>query len=110
QGLLSLQVAGAPAAQVPAEQTAPTVQALPSLHGAVLFTCAQPVTGSQASVVQTLPSSQLTGECVQPVTELHPSTVHALPSSQLGAGPLTHAPPDPGSPTAQALASPQPTV
>ena len=37
------------------------VQALPSVQGAVLFVCTQPVDGLQVSSVQTLPSSQLGG-------------------------------------------------
>src|SRR5262249_40518477 len=46
----------------PAVHTSAVVQALASLHGvpSVTAVCAQPVAGSQLSVVQALPSSQLT--------------------------------------------------
>jgi hypothetical protein len=37
------------------------VQALPSLHGAVLFVLTQPLAGSQLSSVQTLASAQSSG-------------------------------------------------
>jgi hypothetical protein len=37
QGLLSLQVNGAPGWQVPPPQVSPAVQALPSSHGLMLF-------------------------------------------------------------------------
>ena len=39
----------------------PVVQALPSVHAAVLLAWAQPLAGLQESSVQTLPSSQLRG-------------------------------------------------
>src|SRR5947199_1609783 len=61
QLLPSLQLGGGPPTQLPPAQVSAVVQALPSSHAAVLFVCVQPVAGSQASVVQTLPSSQLGG-------------------------------------------------
>src|SRR5262245_56268037 len=58
QLLPSLQSGGGPPAQLPPEQVSFVVQALPSLHAAVLLVCTQPVAGSQLSSVQGLPSSQ----------------------------------------------------
>ena len=137
QGLPSLQLGPGPGTQEPPAQESSTVQALPSLQGAVLFTCVQPVAGLQASSVQTLPSSQLgaapgTQEpplqasptvqalpslqgavlftCVQPVAGLQASSVQTLPSSQLGAAPGTQEPPLQASPTVQALPSLQGAV
>ena len=83
--------------------------------------CLQPISGSQVSVVQGLPSSQLGGTpgeqmpawqislplqtvasahvvplstavCVQPEVALQPSVVQGLPSSQLSAVPLMQRP------------------
>src|SRR3990172_3473892 len=82
----SSQMRAGPPTHVPPAQASPVVQASPSLHGAVLFTWAQPVAGSQ------------------------PSSVHTLPSSQLGAGPPTHVPPAQASPVVQASPSLQGTV
>jgi len=59
QPLLSSQLAAAPAWHAPAEQTSPTVHALPSVQPAALATWVQPVPASQPSAVQTLPSLQL---------------------------------------------------
>src|SRR3990172_2528825 len=59
QALLSLQLDAAPPTQAPAEQVSLFVQALPSLHGAVLLVCTHPVAGLQESSVQTFASSQL---------------------------------------------------
>ena len=130
--LPSLQVMVAPGTQALAAHTSPTVQTLPSLHGAVLAVCAQPVTALQVSSVQTLPSSQfwdapgtqlppdqvsltvhtlpsLHGEvlftCWQPATASHASVVQGLPSSQFSAGPETHAPDEQTSPTVHTLLS-----
>src|SRR5947199_4267911 len=61
QRLLSLQLSAGPPAQLPSLQVSLVVQALPSVQGAVLFVCTQPVDGLQVSSVQTLPSSQLGG-------------------------------------------------
>src|SRR5207245_9819494 len=47
---LSLQLSGAPPVQVPPLHTSPVVQALPSLHGAVLFVWTHPVAESQESL------------------------------------------------------------
>lgn len=67
----------------PPEQVSLTVQALPSLHGAVLLTWMQPVAGLHESSVQTLLSSQFGGG---PLTQLPAEQVsfivQALPSSQ----------------------------
>jgi hypothetical protein len=46
----------------PDPQASGVVQALPSLHDAVLFACAHPVGLAQESSVQALPSSQLGAE------------------------------------------------
>src|SRR5262249_6048953 len=54
----------------------------PSLQPIVLFTCVQPVAGSHPSVVQTLPSLQLSGVETQAPAPLQASVVHALPSVQ----------------------------
>src|SRR6266849_2885098 len=120
QTLPSSQLGAGPPTQVPPLHASLVVQAFPSLHGLVLLVCTQPVSGLQASVVQTLPSSQLGAGpptqvpplqvslvvqafpslqglvllvCTQPVAGLQLSSVQTLPSSQLGAGPPTHAPP-----------------
>src|SRR5262252_10807494 len=55
----SLQSFCGPGVQLPLAQTSPSVQGLPSSHGAVLSVWVQPVAGLQPSVVQTLLSSQL---------------------------------------------------
>jgi hypothetical protein len=121
QGLLSLQLVAEPGTQAPPEQTSPVVQALPSLHGSVLFVCVQPVAELQASVVQGLLSLQLGAGppthvppeqvsfvvqaspssqgsvlfvWLQPVTGLHVSVVQGLPSSQLTGVPPPHVPPE----------------
>jgi hypothetical protein len=70
QILLSLQFLAVPAQNPPA-QTSLSVQALLSLHGAVLSVCMQaPVAGSQESSVQTLPSSQRTTASSQSPTTI----------------------------------------
>src|SRR5438105_2359396 len=61
QTLPSLQVSGAPPTHGPAEHVSFVEQALPSLHGLVLFVKTQPLAGLQVSVVQTLPSLQASG-------------------------------------------------
>ena len=65
----------------PATQLSLVVQALPSLQATALFTCTQPVAGSQESSVQTLPSSQFGGgpPTHTPAEQASP-VVHALPS------------------------------
>jgi hypothetical protein len=122
----------APPTHAPPLHVSVVVQAFPSLHGAVLLVCVQPVAGLQPSVVQTLPSSQLGAApptqvppehvslvvqalpslhgavllvCVQPVIGLHASSVQTLPSSQFGAAPPTQTPPAQVSPVVQALPS-----
>jgi hypothetical protein len=61
------------------------VQALPSLHAALLLVWTQPVAGAHESSVQPLPSLQLGAvPGLQPATASQVSTpLHALPSSQL---------------------------
>jgi hypothetical protein len=59
--LLSLQFFGVPDLQLPFWQTSPMVHPFPSLQGAVLFVCTQPICGSQESSVHGLWSSQLSG-------------------------------------------------
>jgi hypothetical protein len=60
QPLPSLQFGAAPPWQVPPPQVSLVVHALPSLHDAVLLVKTQPVAGTHVSVVQTLPSLQVT--------------------------------------------------
>jgi len=83
QTLPSLQAMTAPALQVPAAQTSPPVQTLPSLQEAVLLLWVQPLAALQLSSVQTLPSSQL---IVWPLMQEPPwqvsPEVQALPSLQ----------------------------
>ena len=83
QGLPSSQLEGAPALHPPLAHLSPVVHAFPSSQGAVLGTFKQPDCGAQKSVVQGLPSSQ-----VSPTSPLHtPASqlevnVQGLPSSQ----------------------------
>jgi hypothetical protein len=133
----STQLGAGPPTHTPPEQASLDVQALPSLHGVLLFVNTQPVDGSHVSVVQRFPSLHTTGEPLthappehtspvvhaspslhglvlfeytQPVIGSHESVVQMLPSSQLGAGPPTHAPPEHVSPVVHALPSLQGTV
>jgi len=80
----SLQFFGAPARQVPAEQTSFTVQPLPSSHGAVLVTKPHPVEGVQMGEVQTFESSgQVTAVPRHEPAPLQTSAVvHSEPSLQ----------------------------
>jgi hypothetical protein len=139
QGLLSLHTLAVPALHALAAQTSPWVQALPSLHGALLATLAQaPLRGSQLSLVQGLASSQLLALPAlhalpaqkslrvqalpslhaavfalvwhAPLTGLHASVVHGLPSLQSVALPALHPPPPHTSPAVQALPSSQTEV
>ena len=71
--LVSLQTIAGPDRHVPKAQESPTVHALPSSHAFPLFVKAQPVAGLQLSVVQALPSSQLTG------VPTHTPSVHVSP-------------------------------
>ena len=130
--LLSVQLAGLPAWQVPPEQLSPLVHALPSLQLATLLVVVQPSTEShksfvqgfkslhtcvapptqvppwhESAVVQALLSSQpaLLAACVQPVAVLQPSSVHGLLSLQPTALPPTHVPPEQTSPVVHALLS-----
>ena len=61
QALESLQFGGGPPTQVPLEHTSPVVHALPSVQATVLKVCVHPDAGLQPSLVQMLPSLQLTG-------------------------------------------------
>jgi hypothetical protein len=61
------------------------VQAFPSSQAFALFVWAQPVTGSQLSVVQAFPSSQLAAVPAQTPSEHVSPVVHALPSEQAAA-------------------------
>jgi len=83
QGLPSSQIGGAPPVQLPPLHVSPVVQALPSLHGALLFVWTHPiVAGSQESFVQGLPSSQFGGAPPAQIPPLHVSNVvHSLWSS-----------------------------
>ena len=92
-GLLSLQFVAPPPTQAPAAHVSPVVQALPSLHGAVLFVWTHPETALQESSVHPLPSLQFGAAPGTQVPALHVSpTVHALPSLHATAFKLTHAP------------------
>src|SRR5205823_1630692 len=109
QGLLSSQFWVVVAVHVPPWHVSPIVQGLASSQGAVLFTWMQPLTGSQPSSVQGLPSSQVGAAaptqapswqvslavqalassqgavllmCRQPPAASQASSVQALPSSQ----------------------------
>jgi hypothetical protein len=75
QGLLSLQLLATPALHAEAAHASPTVQALPSLHGAVLAANLQPALASQLSSVHGLPSLQLR---IAPA--LHTPPAHASPT------------------------------
>jgi glyoxylate utilization-related uncharacterized protein len=81
QTLPSSQASGAPPTHVPPEHVSFVVQTLPSLHGLVLFTYAQPDEG------------------------LHESFVHKFPSLQFSGGPPAHAPPEHVSAVVHALPS-----
>jgi len=133
-GLPSLHASAVPAAQAPLAQMSPLVQALPSLHGAVLSLWLQPFCASQTSVVhgllsshgaklppvqtpsrhlsltvQELPSSHaaVLGVKVQPVALLQASSVQGLPSEQGSALPGVQAPAVQISPNVQTLPSEQ---
>jgi hypothetical protein len=80
----SLQLGGEPPTQLPALHVSLVVHALLSLQGSVLFVVVQPVAGLQPSVVQTLPSLQVTGAPTQLPLPLHWSlVVHRLLSLQV---------------------------
>ena len=65
QTLLSLQLGAGPPTQMPPLHASAVVQALPSLHIALLSTFAHPEVGLQLSSVQPLLSLQLTGLLAQ---------------------------------------------
>jgi len=115
----SSQFGGGPPTHLPAKHVSAVVHRLPSLHGAVLLVCTQPVAGLQLSSVQTLASLQFGGgpptqapfeqvswvvqallsshgavllACTQPVAGVQLSSVQTLASSQFGGGPPTQAP------------------
>jgi hypothetical protein len=136
QTLPSLQTSGVPALHAPPWQVSAPLQALPSVHDVpfATATCWQPRTGSQVSVVQGLLSLQLRADpgvqvpawhvsaplqtvpsghavpletfaCAQPVAGTQLSVVHTLLSSQLSGVPALHAPPWQVSAPLQALPS-----
>jgi hypothetical protein len=109
----SSQFRAVPPVQAPPRQASPVVHAFPSLHAALLFVKVHPVALSQASSVQTFPSSQtvglpgwqvppeqasdavhaspslhgapsVTGVVWHPTAGSHESTEHGLPSSHVG--------------------------
>src|SRR5262249_36661352 len=117
----AVQTAGLAPVPVHGWQVSLSVQALPSLQvvPSVTLLCLQPAAGSQLSVVQALPSSQLsagppthtpaehwsllvqalpsshepgTFVCTQPLAGLQESAVQTLSSLQSGGGPPTHVP------------------
>jgi hypothetical protein len=133
---MSSQLIGVPP-HTPSEHTSLDVQAFPSLHITLLLVFVQPWAGRQASVVQTLPSSQLgagpptqappeqasavvqafpslhgllLSGCRQPSETSQVSSVQPLLSSQFGAPPPTHVPPEQASFIVQALPSLQELV
>ena len=74
---------GPPDTQTPSLHTSGFVHALPSVQGAVLLVCTQPVAELQLSSVQTLLSSQLGGDPPTHAPLEHVSfVVQALLSSQ----------------------------
>lgn len=83
-GLLSSQDSGG-GAHTPPEQTSGPLQALPSLHGALLAVCWQPLTGSHESLVHNCPSSQARlGPATQlPLWQLSPAVHREASASQL---------------------------
>src|SRR6266849_2108169 len=133
----SSQLGAGPPTHAPAAQVSLVVQAFPSLQGAVLLMCTQPVAGLHESSVQTLLSLQLGAGppthvppaqvsfvvqafpssqeavllvCVHPLAGLQLSSVQTLLSLQLGAGPPTHVPPEHVSLVVQAFPSLQEAV
>ncbi len=84
QGFASSQLAAVPATQLPPAHASLTVQALPSLHAPLLAVARHaPVLALQLSVVQTLPSSQITSLPAHLPVEVQASpAVQALPSLQ----------------------------
>lgn len=83
-GLLSSQDSGG-GAHTPPAQTSGPLQALPSLHGALLAVCWQPLTGSHQSLVHNCPSSQARlGPAAQlPLWQLSPAVHREASASQL---------------------------
>jgi hypothetical protein len=96
QALPSSQVTVLPAAQAPAWQASPCVQALLSVHSvpSAAVTCWHtPVAGSHESSVQALPSAHWFGWYRHwPFAALHESSVQGLPSLQVTGDPPTHDP------------------
>src|SRR5437870_4627515 len=84
QAFPSSQLRGLPT-QAPPLHASPVVQALPSLHGAVLFVWVQPVEGLHPSSVQALPSSQLRSTHRPPHGQKTRLNV-AMPAAQLRDG------------------------
>ena len=84
QTLPSSQFRALPPAHVPPLQASPTVQASPSLQTPLTAVCTQPFFGSQLSVVQASPSSQLVAlPWPQPLGSRQTvPAVHRSPSSQ----------------------------
>ncbi len=80
--LASLQFKAPPGLHNPPAQVSPVVQALPSLHAAVLLLWVQPSLASQASFVHGLLSSQLTTDPLQVPVVQTSLAVQAVPSSQ----------------------------
>jgi hypothetical protein len=89
QTLLSSQFSAGPPMQAPPLQVSDVVQALPSSQASVLAVFTQPVTGSQVSSVQVLPSSQLRAG---PTLLQFPPPSHSSAPSQTV--PLSQAVPD----------------
>jgi hypothetical protein len=83
QALPSSVFNGPPALHDPAAQASPVVQALPSSHGSVLGVNTQPEAGLHESSVQALLSLHVIGLWLGPVMGSQASVVQALPSSAL---------------------------
>ena len=132
QTWLSSQLSAGPGTQAPAEQTSPLVQTLLSVQVSALLEKMQPEAGAQVSVVQTLPSLQVTAAPgrqaelaqrsplvqallsvhgrvlaanTQPVAALQLSLVQGLLSLQVVSAPGMHEPAEHASPTVQTLPS-----
>jgi hypothetical protein len=90
-----------PAPQAPSEHVSPKVHPSPSSQGRALFAWTHPLFGSQASLVQGLPSSQVVASVATHSPSLHwEMDVHAFASSQSASfGVTTH----PASPQASSV-------
>src|SRR5258705_120535 len=99
--LSSLQSAGEPPAQMPAAQTSPTVQALPSAHDGPVFAVSSTQSAStQVSAVQGSPSSQ-SGQMKKSPSSRH----EGIPPSLTSPRAMSRGDTSPGFPTTRKLRS-----